>query len=730
MTVRSGAWGVVGALGMVAASSVAAATGDGGAPGDLLSLAVGARALGMAQAYTAAGGDAGAILGNPADLARLLRPQAIAGDALLPEGFNDGFLGFAWPTVRFGTFGLGVARFSAGQVAARDAENQLLPQTVTVDHTGAVASYGADLGVLLVGASAVFLQQTGPSTSQQGFTGSIGLTTDFGRFAPALLGASAGVRVGGIVPAKLGTAAVPLSIRPGVAYRALSDNLTVAADADLTTNHDLRYAVGAEYTYRRMVSVRAGWNGAPAGGVGFRLGSVQADYAVGALPLGLSHRASLSLDFGSSLGVPSIEVREPVADASGRLEVGSSKITLDVTVSSRDPLERVQIAGHAMKITDRSYFRFQSPLGLREGRNVLRVEAVTQGGQQVVRALDILVSTHPPEIQVLDPRPGSSIKGEEITVHLLVSGVAEVSSVSVNDLPAIISPGTRVEVTQPVVLQWGGKNVIRIAASDRWGHLRTLEIPVNREGGPPQPVSPQDRQRAELAANARQSVERAKEFARKGDLDAAEFELKYALRLSPGFPEAQKALDAVQQERARRAPAPVAGQEPTISGVSEEVRRAMEAHFAHGKQLLEAGKFKDAQREFELVLELNRQYATAADLLDQCKKKLQDYVARRLRDARAARAAGQLPKEISALRDVLAADEKLPEANAMMSEASSQVPLEIRRMHHQALQLYADGKLDEAVQIWQQAQELDPYNDEVKTALEKAQRQIIETKGR
>jgi tetratricopeptide (TPR) repeat protein len=99
---------------------------------------------------------------------------------------------------------------------------------------------------------------------------------------------------------------LPLNIRVGNAYSMLNDRIILAADINSNRITGLGWNVGAEYWASRKVAMRMGLeqrDGAiseTTGGMGFNLGRMNLDLAVGLSELGMSQRFSLAWKFGKS----------------------------------------------------------------------------------------------------------------------------------------------------------------------------------------------------------------------------------------------------------------------------------------------------------------------------------------------------------------------------------------------------------------------------------------------
>ena len=109
-------------------SGVAVAqTGDGGTQPILQEGGVSARAFALGRAYTALADDASGMYWNPAGLEYVPRMAfSFFHMPLIVEGASYDFIGFAYPTLSFGTVGLGYSRAGAGDISTTDIDGRLL----------------------------------------------------------------------------------------------------------------------------------------------------------------------------------------------------------------------------------------------------------------------------------------------------------------------------------------------------------------------------------------------------------------------------------------------------------------------------------------------------------------------------------------------------------------------------------------------------------------------------
>ena len=101
-------------------SGLNAADGDGGTE-STFSLGFGARAIGMGQAFTALADDPTAVFWNPAGLEFINQQSATFFHTTLFEGVQYDYLGYAYPTLDLGSFGIGIGRIGVSGLIRRDA---------------------------------------------------------------------------------------------------------------------------------------------------------------------------------------------------------------------------------------------------------------------------------------------------------------------------------------------------------------------------------------------------------------------------------------------------------------------------------------------------------------------------------------------------------------------------------------------------------------------------------
>ena len=271
------------------------ATGAGSARGEFLTLATGARAAGMGEAFTAVADDATAVTVNPGGLGQQTSVGAVAMYDVLGPGAAVEFLAAAWPVGPV-TAGLGVAMLQFGSYDLRDA-------TGAKTGTDAVSDLAA-IGAVAIANPAVISGWSGCAVAgAREAAGGMALGVSVGSLIPVGTDLALGVTAARLGP-KSGGFGLPAELRAGAAWRP-SGIFRLSGEGGFTlADHQPLVAVGVEIAPVRVALVRAGyrWIGraAPPGltgltaGAGVRLGSFGLDYAYQPFgELATTHRISI-----------------------------------------------------------------------------------------------------------------------------------------------------------------------------------------------------------------------------------------------------------------------------------------------------------------------------------------------------------------------------------------------------------------------------------------------------
>lgn len=313
-------------------SGGALADGPGSTSAAYLKLPTGARAIGMGQAYVAAGDDVQAIDWNPAGLARMTQRQVSFMHAQWIQGITYDSLEYAQPIGGFISLGGAIDFLNSGNIdkttfsnlqsalSGGPGSNPIVSSGVfTVSNVVVTASGAVDvsglhwIGIPNVQAgmnARVLVEKIDTSSAADAIVDLGGLWTPdtMPRLTVGIVGQNLGPALNGKIP--------PFSFRLGAAYKALENkSLTASMDFYQPVDNFGRISAGAEYWYKNLICVRGGYgfqgkidlNELGTGGldgltlgVGFRYQIVTLDYAfmtMGFLSQSGTHRVSLTVNF-------------------------------------------------------------------------------------------------------------------------------------------------------------------------------------------------------------------------------------------------------------------------------------------------------------------------------------------------------------------------------------------------------------------------------------------------
>lgn len=295
---------------------LSAQDGDGGTQPVLQEMGVSARAYALGRAYTAMADDPSAVFWNPAGLEYAPRMSfSLFHMPLIIDGASHEFIGFAYPTVSFGTVGLGYSRVGVGEITTSDLDGRLTGTDASYDYSEIYISYAKRAWFSITpGVTFKFHRQAFSLDNRVGS----GFGMDLGMmyrpdFENALLqGLSLGFRFQNLIKPQLKPGSVQDTIANKISV-GLMKSVTLGETGKLNILLDYvqgevdggRIHAGTEYRFQDLGTVRLGMDGGtPAFGAGVSYRFMTIDYSFGNLSTDgafpATHRFSLTFDLGLS----------------------------------------------------------------------------------------------------------------------------------------------------------------------------------------------------------------------------------------------------------------------------------------------------------------------------------------------------------------------------------------------------------------------------------------------
>jgi len=279
-------------------SYVFPASGDSGQPGSFLNFGAGARALGMGKAYVGLADDATAVYWNPSCLSKLFGNELIVLHAMMFEDTTYDFISFAYPTLNFGTFGLGATFLRSTGFEGRNISNEVIGN---FDETNLAVflSYGIKLNESIgVGASVKLVSQSVWDYKDN----SIGI--DVGAFYAPLNFLSVGLMLENVLQPRIKLKSeediFPLAAKLGLNIKLADNKINLTVDADSIGANGVKLKGGVEFRPYEYIAIRGGLNETEiTGGIGVFYKEFGLSYAIGSQSLGYSSRVSFSWTFGA-----------------------------------------------------------------------------------------------------------------------------------------------------------------------------------------------------------------------------------------------------------------------------------------------------------------------------------------------------------------------------------------------------------------------------------------------
>jgi len=299
---------------------VMAQDGDGGTEDNMSILGYGARALGMGKAFTALADDPTAVYWNPAGLEFLDQQSATFYHSSLWGGTSYDFLGYAYPTLSLGTFGLGIARIGVDDIPQTSAGEQVYDNTFSNSEYQIYASYAKKMPYNLTpGISLRMFQRSWSGIIDEADLSDTGFGVDLGlMYRPEWLGSpwlqdwSFGLKIQNFIAPSIKEGTVsenfPLTVKLGAFKKirfAGGEFFNALFDLDYSQYRSLKVHLGTEYRVKDYGELRIGYTtGGFTFGASVEYQKFRFDYSYGSSAysdvLPGVHRFSLSFTFGNT----------------------------------------------------------------------------------------------------------------------------------------------------------------------------------------------------------------------------------------------------------------------------------------------------------------------------------------------------------------------------------------------------------------------------------------------
>ncbi len=293
-------------------SAVHAQDGGGGTR-SIFTLGAGSRAISMGGAFAAIGDDPSVLYYNPAAMKLNPYPSVMANHIQLFPGFSDAsydFIGLVYPTMSAGAFGLGFMTVGTGGIREFDSYS-VETDEISYRESQAIISYAFDmpwkfLGRYTIGSSVKILNQGIGEFSDTGTGVDIGILFRQDLIKGLVLGCNLQDLAGAQTKLVSVTEKVDGTIILGAGYTRRMGNgssLSVSVQVDMPERADNDLRFGAEYNFKRIASLRAGFDSeSVTAGVGFGWNRYRGDYGFFSREeAGSSHPFSVQARIGSSI---------------------------------------------------------------------------------------------------------------------------------------------------------------------------------------------------------------------------------------------------------------------------------------------------------------------------------------------------------------------------------------------------------------------------------------------
>ena len=291
--------------------------GQGGTEDNMSILGYGARALSLGKAFTALANDPTAVYWNPAGLEDIYQQQATFFHVSLWEGTSFDFLGYALPTLDWGSFGFGIGRIGIGDIPQTNSGEQVLGTFSSAEYQ-VYMGYARKFPYNITGGATIrMVRRSWSGLQDESDLNDTGFGVDLGMlYKPVWIGSpwfqdwAFGLKINNFIEPQLKEGVqsddLPLTIKLGLMKKirfAGGEFFMVLMDFDYSEKRALKVHIGSEYRVMDYGELRIGYtDGGLSFGAGVAYKMFRFDYSYGfseysdVLP-GV-HRISLSVHFG------------------------------------------------------------------------------------------------------------------------------------------------------------------------------------------------------------------------------------------------------------------------------------------------------------------------------------------------------------------------------------------------------------------------------------------------
>jgi tetratricopeptide (TPR) repeat protein len=141
-----------------------------------------------------------------------------------------------------------------------------------------------------------------------------------------------------------------------------------------------------------------------------------------------------------------------------------------------------------------------------------------------------------------------------------------------------------------------------------------------------------------------------------------------------------------------------------------KVSQAIQTHYLNGNQALDCGDYAGAIQEFELILEFVPDHKKALYKLAQAKQKRREELETAQRQVQEATASGDTVGKLKALRDMAVIDPTNAKIQENWAKARQENPEMAEKLYRRGVELYAQGRYQEALQNWELVLDMNPQH--------------------